>query len=629
MASAVALTGKIQDFPFFGPSFTGDIKIICIFNFSMLDSKPDACNPAGMNSYICHVTNLKQMKSLSAFARQNNMDNPCSRSPLPSRAPTFCCLLKSTAAICFLFFLLFQPANGQAFNINDLSRSVVQIGNSDITGSGVFVSFKNEILILTNRHVAANRDTFKISILYDLYEPAKPAFIAVLHSFSPDFDVALLKIVTDIEDNPLNASDLVCGKNGSDNCIMTLNFETVPDDIFRGEEVAMFGYPGIGGNELFFSKGIISSVGYSEYKDKRIPVWLRTSADMAPGSSGGLAVNMSGNVIGMPTYIMSESATGGRVGNILTSQAILASLSSDNIMTSWEGFFDPEKHLVPDTPPLYGSIDLGAGLPSNPHAVEVTAGGEKDVSYLGGECVGFAAAGPDYTLSHPGGPGLLFIHFRANNPEKDATMIIKSPDGTWLCNDDAYEGTMNPAVILDDPRQGEYLIWIGSYEENTFIEGNIIISDAIPDDYKKVKPDYKLTPAFGEREIAAGFLPDPFSISVIASGSIRLEEDVIPGICCKGYVPEAPCYRFKWSGKTPALNIFFIADDPDDDAILVINSPDGNWHCNDDAHKDTFNPVVRFNDPGEGQYDIWIGTLSEEKSIQGFLIISEITEDIP
>jgi S1-C subfamily serine protease len=516
---------------------------------------------------------------------------------------------------------------GQSFDINEISRSVVQVLSPEGSGSGIVISYDGDVFVLTNRHVVQGHDRFTIGRLIDVNEAAKPAYIAALHSFSPDFDAALLKIIYDIDNNPVSAADIICGKNGSDQCIPILELVNDLHVISRGDDVALLGYPGIGENELVYSRGIISSVKYDEYNNTRIPVWFRTSADMAPGSSGGLAVTMEGRVIGMPTFVRSEARTGGRLGNILSTQIILASLSSENVMTSWDNFTDPWNLLDEKILPHYGGIDLKSGFIPDPLVVEALAGGEQNVSYLGAECTGYVAAGPDYRLSWSGYSEALFIQFQADNPEHDATIVIKDPGGLWHCNDDAYEGTLDPGVTFTSPQEGEYLIWVGSYEADTYIEGNIVISEKLPEDVYYPVPDYSLTPTYGERQMSPGFLPDPFMISVAAGGPINMDNSDI-GIDCTGFVTAAPDYRIHWSGTNSSLNIYFIANDPEADATLLINSPDESWHFNDDANHTTLNPLIMLLNISEGQYDIWVGGHNKDELIEGFLIFSEIDEEI-
>jgi len=43
----------------------------------------------------------------------------------------------------------------------------------------------------------------------------------------------------------------------------------------------------------------------------------------------------------------------------------------------------------------------------------------------------------------------------------------------------------------------------------------------------------------------------------------------------------------------------------------------------DDAHADTYNPMVGLSKASAGQYDIWVGSYSEEQFVDGNLVITE------
>jgi hypothetical protein len=89
-------------------------------------------------------------------------------------------------------------------------------------------------------------------------------------------------------------------------------------------------------------------------------------------------------------------------------------------------------------------------------------------------------------------------------------------------------------------------------------------------------------------------------IFVAAGGSIKAENASL-GIDCTVFVAAAPDYRIHWSGTNSSLSIYFIATDPEADATLLINSPDEQWHFNDDANHNTLNPMIRFHNSSEGQ----------------------------
>jgi hypothetical protein len=61
------------------------------------------------------------------------------------------------------------------------------------------------------------------------------------------------------------------------------------------------------------------------------------------------------------------------------------------------------------------------------------------------------------------------------------------------------------------------------------------------------------------------------------------------------------------------------------DTTLVVNGPDGRWHCDDDGGTNGNNPMVRFNAPQSGRYESWIGTYGDRGLRPGRLHIAELT----
>lgn len=123
----------------------------------------------------------------------------------------------------------------------------------------------------------------------------------------------------------------------------------------------------------------------------------------------------------------------------------------------------------------FGSTDLTAGFTPDPFTVEITSGGPIDVSYLGNGCRGFATAASDYDVTYTAGSeDLLRFYFVAET--EDTTLIINAPDGSWHCNDDA-PGTIDPMIDFDDPEEGRYDVWIGSYESGTENEGTLYVTE--------------------------------------------------------------------------------------------------------------------------------------------------------
>lgn len=122
--------------------------------------------------------------------------------------------------------------------------------------------------------------------------------------------------------------------------------------------------------------------------------------------------------------------------------------------------------------------------------------------------------------------------------------------------------------------------------------------------------DVTLDPSFGVFSIAAGFLPDPNWISVLAGGGIYREfTDKASGGTCAGYYAEPPDFRLFFQPGSGLPLTFYVWSEVD--TVLLINAPDGEWHCNDDT--DALNPALSFAAPVAGQYDIWIGTFEDPR----------------
>ena len=118
--------------------------------------------------------------------------------------------------------------------------------------------------------------------------------------------------------------------------------------------------------------------------------------------------------------------------------------------------------------PYFGSIQLQAGFLPDPQVRNVTAGGTINLNRCGfgniytyGEPVnGFVTTRPDFSLNWYGASQQLTIAIESN---ADAILLVNAPDGrTWYYDDD-YRG-LSPAITIQNPMQGRYDIWIGSYD---------------------------------------------------------------------------------------------------------------------------------------------------------------------
>lgn len=98
---------------------------------------------------------------------------------------------------------------------------------------------------------------------------------------------------------------------------------------------------------------------------------------------------------------------------------------------------------------------------------------------------------------------------------------------------------------------------------------------------------------------------------------------------CTGYAEPNPDVEIHYNaGLLSRLRFYFVADNPGDDATLIINDASSNWVCNDDSYGGS-NPTIEFSPPATGWYDIWIGSYSADAFISGTLYITELDSNHP
>jgi len=296
--------------------------------------------------------------------------------------------------------------------------------------------------------------------------------------------------------------------------------------------------------------------------------------------------------------------------------------------------------------PAYGSVSLRAGFTPDPHVTDILAGGELPAQdALSGynigsagdrRCRGNIAEAPDLRL-HFDATGSLPLFIRAV-ADFDTTLVVNGPDGTWYCDDDSGEG-LQAELRWDNPQTGQYDIWVGAYFSGSNYEpARIEISELARRGSRSgggsAGLDFTLAPRYGSVTLTSGFAPDPHSVRVSARSELSVSsalssariEDTGDGRC-RGHTGAAPDLSVTYSaGSYFPLIVRAIADF---DTTLVVNAPDGSWHCDDDSGAG-LDSELTFRDPLSGRYDIWFGAFSSSRDGQrGRLEISELGRAAP
>ncbi|MBN1230536.1 MAG: protein kinase [Anaerolineales bacterium] len=161
-------------------------------------------------------------------------------------------------------------------------------------GSGTVIS--PDGYILTNAHVVMPDEYFPVDALAVALtdnpdHPAEPKYYAKVMAVDEDLDIAVLRIYKNWDGTPV------------DYTLTNLSFVPLGDSdmLTLGDTITIIGYPGIGGETITLTRGEVSGFTSQEpYGDR---AFVKTSATITGGNSGGLAATQDGIIIGIPTQL--------------------------------------------------------------------------------------------------------------------------------------------------------------------------------------------------------------------------------------------------------------------------------------------------------------------------------------
>jgi serine protease Do len=163
-------------------------------------------------------------------------------------------------------------------------------------GSGVLVDPKG--FIVTNRHVIEKADRIRVRLQDD---PPGVQHDAKLVGSDQETDLAVIKIEVD--------HTLPTAKIGNS------------DSMLVGDWVLAIGSPF--GLQATVTAGIVSAKGRNIVPGRQFQSFVQTDAAINPGNSGGPLVNMTGEVIGINTAILTETNAYAGVGFAMPSNTVV------------------------------------------------------------------------------------------------------------------------------------------------------------------------------------------------------------------------------------------------------------------------------------------------------------------
>ena len=195
----------------------------------------------------------------------------------------------------------------------------------------------------------------------------------------------------------------------------------------------------------------------------------------------------------------------------------------------------------------------------------------------------------------------------------------ESFEGAWTLSD----GVITASVKVDG--KTETFAMTVDQEGNLVVKGEDFVLTHIDQDiplHKQLPIPVDLSQkAYVTLDIQAGNPLDPFIVSVNGGGSL---DAAALGGDCRGFVNIEPVARINWQGEAAMSRIFFFSDH---DPTLIVQSPDGEFHCNDDANVLLLDPSITFQKPQPGTYNIWVGSYHPDQLIPGVLVVTT-REDI-
>jgi len=187
-----------------------------------------------------------------------------------------------------------------------LSAETTDSSGAEVSYSGSGSIIDSEGLILTNAHVAEpeaeglaeqyapedqirNPDYLLVALTEGDDRPADPEYRARVVEADGQLDAAVIEIYADKDGNELDED---------------LDLPTMPvgdsDELRTGDDVTVLGFPGISqSGAVTITKGVISTFVPSEEFGPRSEI--DTDTRIAPGNSGGAAINNDAEIIGIPS----------------------------------------------------------------------------------------------------------------------------------------------------------------------------------------------------------------------------------------------------------------------------------------------------------------------------------------
>jgi len=292
------------------------------------------------------------------------------------------------------------------------------------------------------------------------------------------------------------------------------------------------------------------------------------------------------------------------------------------------------------------TLDLTAGYPLDPFFVSVNGGGNLDAEIAAPGCEGFISANPAIKVDWEGDADQIKAFFFSDH---DPMLMVQTPDGQLLCNDDANDQLLDPVVEITDPLTGTYEIWVGSFARGQLIPGILVLTtrpdvdlgtfaldqlvrrEAVPEDLPRPQrglPADLLQVALAR--YAAKVAPlgsELVQVDMTVEGNVPAFDIPFEDVLCNGFVGDRPDFVFSLAEATEQIRVFF---EGDGDATLIVAGPEGRIYCTDDAAAgENINPLLDVPGAVLGNYAVFVGRVDPSQPVVGKLSVTTSDQPTP
>ncbi len=129
--------------------------------------------------------------------------------------------------------------------------------------------------------------------------------------------------------------------------------------------------------------------------------------------------------------------------------------------------------------PRHGGLSLTTGFQPDPVILEVSAGGEIDLSESETveDCVGHVSPEPTFSLNYRSGVRFPLIFIAAAESE-DVMLLVNDPIAGWHCRAPGEVGAAQAHFLA--PLSGRYDVWVGRVgDSEERVEARLVISEIV------------------------------------------------------------------------------------------------------------------------------------------------------